>query len=214
MIPVLLSKKGVKRKRHWLAKMECFCGKIYFDFNPKRSKSCGCLTKLLISASKKTHGGSGIREYHSWAAAKGRCYNKSNAAYDRYGGRGIKMCTNWENSFSAFLSDMGKRPSEYHSLDRIDNDRGYTPENCRWATASQQSANRKNIIFIEGIPLKAYCNQKGLKYKRVWLRIKRGMEIKKALFDGKFRGGFDHVPYYWSRKKGNRSSHAMETNTK
>lgn len=90
------------------------------------------------------HGKSGTPEHRSWKAMHTRCYNKNNPAYKSYGGRGIKVCDRWRGvmGFSNFYSDMGKRPSLNHSIDRINNDGGYEPDNCRWATKSEQMINR------------------------------------------------------------------------
>lgn len=81
-------------------------------------------------------------EYRVWASMKQRCLNQNSTRYARYGGRGIVICDQWKNDFQAFLNDMGMRPSPGHSLDRIDNDGNYTPDNCRWATRSEQQRNK------------------------------------------------------------------------
>lgn len=82
-------------------------------------------------------------EYRAWADAKYRCFNPNAADYYKYGGRGITMCDEWRNDFDAFLEHIGPRPSAKHSLDRVDNERGYEPGNVRWATKSQQNINRR-----------------------------------------------------------------------
>jgi hypothetical protein len=91
---------------------------------------------------RRTHGMSSTPEYFAWAAMLSRCHNPANPRYDDYGGRGITVCDRWRADFAAFLADVGRRPSPAHSLDRIDNDRGYEPGNCRWATAYVQARNR------------------------------------------------------------------------
>lgn len=88
-------------------------------------------------------------EYHIWNAMVQRCYRTSSRAFPDYGGRGIQVCDRWRNSFENFLADMGKRPSEAHSLDRIDPDGHYSPENVRWATDKIQARNKRNTIRLE-----------------------------------------------------------------
>lgn len=107
------------------------------------STSCGCLQLEMITKVNRKHGESipCTREYAAWLSMKTRCTNSRFPRFKDWGGRGIKVCTRWRESFSNFLADMGRKPSPKHSMDRINNDGDYTPNNCRWATASQQARN-------------------------------------------------------------------------
>lgn len=111
------------------------------------TQSCGCYRNERTRAVKVTHGEtpSGkprAREYRAWRAAKNRCYNSRDKRYAEWGGRGIRMCDEWRNDYTAFVRDMGRCPPG-RSLDRINNDGHYEPGNCRWATPLQQTHNRR-----------------------------------------------------------------------
>ncbi len=136
---------------------QCECGSIkeYSAtlVNCGDSKSCGCVRKekLLqtIKDFKITHNLTRkIPEYISWANMRNRCNNPNCIRYKRYGERGIKVCERW-NDFTLFLQDMGYRPTPKHTIERINNDGDYCPENCRWATHREQSINKCNVIIYE-----------------------------------------------------------------
>lgn len=90
---------------------------------------------------REYHGMAHSPEYRVWAAMKSRCNNPNHSRYRYYGGRGIKICDRWNQSFKAFFSDMGKKTNPKHTLDRINNNGNYKPQNCRWATQAQQRRN-------------------------------------------------------------------------
>lgn len=98
---------------------------------------------------RNMHGLSKTRENRIWRGIKDRCYNPNRPEYKRYGGRGIKMCDEWKNDFTAFYKDMGNRPSPQHSVDRIDQDGDYEPSNCRWATRVEQQNNMRGNVYVQ-----------------------------------------------------------------
>lgn len=88
-------------------------------------------------------------EYTAWVNMKQRCYNPNMAGYERYGGKGVRVCKRWRESFENFIKDMGVKPSKHHSIDRINNRKVYSKKNCRWATRKEQQRNRENNIHIK-----------------------------------------------------------------
>lgn len=124
-------------------------------------------------------------EYKSWARMKNRCYNKGNKSYKNYGGRGIKVCERWVNSASNFISDMGPKPSRFHSVERVNNNGDYEPTNCKWATRYEQSRNRTDSFKItfngETKTITDWANQIGMKRTSLRNRIASGWPLEKAL---------------------------------
>lgn len=110
-----------------------------------RSISCGCFRV----ENQTKHGLCGTPEYIAWERMNARCNNPKDQSYEYYGGRGITICKEWSD-FSNFLSDMGERPSNKHSIDRIDNDKGYNRSNCKWSTKTEQNRNRRNLDTATG----------------------------------------------------------------
>lgn len=157
-----------------------------------KSKSCGC----WFAECRTTHNLTKSPEYQNWSAIKSRCLNKKHMNYQKYGGRNIIICDRWVNSFENFLSDMGERPSPSHSIDRIDNDGNYEPENCRWATPKEQGSNRRNNRIIEyngeSLPLCEWEDRSGLPRGVIKGRLRIGWNMGKAistpLMKSKFKG--------------------------
>lgn len=112
-----------------------------------RSQSCGCLRKERVIETQTKHnntkGHNKTPEYNSWAAMKARCYNQNFKQFPDYGGRGVIVCDRWKDSFEDFLIDMGEKPTPNHSIDRIDVNGNYEPENCRWTDRTSQQRNQR-----------------------------------------------------------------------
>jgi len=136
--------------------------------------------------SNTRHGGSKDPEYKIWAAMIGRCHNPSDKSFSRYGANGISVCEEWRNSYSAFIADMGRRPSKDHSIDRINNEGSYERLNCRWATSKQQQRNKSNnhrvVVDGESRTLAEWAELKGIRYATLIRRIHfQGWTPEKAI---------------------------------
>ena len=145
--------KDKKGRTQWLCKCECGQHRSLLGCKLKsgHSKSCGCYSRDRTVERSFKHGaarrGNNTPEFKAWQRMLGRCFLSTDHKYSDYGGRGITVCDEWK-SFSTFLSDMGTRPSAEHSLDRINVNGDYCPENCRWATLDQQANNKRRTIVL------------------------------------------------------------------
>lgn len=169
----------------------CDCGNLSTvtgsNLRKRGTTSCGCKkaeNNARAGDRTRTHGLSDSRIYHSWRAMIQRCENPSNPAYPYYGGRGIKVCDRWK-VFEYFLEDMGHPPSSQHSIDRIDNDLGYSAKNCRWATDLEQGRNRRNVWKVEFggeiLTIAEWAERFKIKPTTLRYRIKHGWTVEKAL---------------------------------
>ena len=135
------------------------------------------------------HGKCHTREYKIWEGIKKRCYSPTCKIYSYYGGRGITMCEEWRNDFMSFYNDMGTRPSPKHSLDRIDNDKGYCKDNCRWVTKEVQANNTRTNVFIEykgkRQTLAQWSKELGIPMQTFHNRIKNGLPMERVMYPGK-----------------------------
>lgn len=149
--------------------------------NNGHTQSCGCLLKEHArknAAKSRTHGQTKTATYQAWRGMRDRCENPSNSSYKNYGGRGIKVCQRWLESFENFFADMGARPTAKHSLDRFpDQDGDYEPKNCRWATWTEQQRNKRNnsLLTYNGKTqcISAWAEEKGISPAVLYARICR-----------------------------------------
>ena len=169
---------GTQSKVAYLCRCDCGNEKVIVAQHLKRGTcSCGCQKRDAARLAHLTHGMRQTPEYKIWAGIRNRGLNRNTKAYPAYGGRGIFICPRWLNSFEHFYADMGSRPSLRHSIERIDNNLGYSPDNCRWATRSEQNRNKRNnhLITLDGetLPLAVWADRLNVPYHRAKNRINR-----------------------------------------
>ncbi len=131
------------------------------------------------------YGVKALPEYWVWKTMRRRCRNPGFASYSRYGAVGVTMCEAWFSSFKTFYADMGPRPSDSHSIERMNGTKGYEPGNCVWATSEQQARNRKSnrwlTIGSETLCMADWCARYKIKPATVYLRVKKGMSMLDAV---------------------------------
>ncbi|WP_454751671.1 hypothetical protein [Cupriavidus necator] len=179
-------KSGKRPRIYWSC--VCKCGKttVVEASNLKAGavKSCGCIHKERVVAAVGKHGAIGTPEYVAWGHMKSRCYNTANPDYPNWGGRGIRVCDRWRESFVEFLADMGPRPDGM-TIERMDNDGDYEPGNCRWATRREQARNtrRSRYLTVSGVTrtVAEWCEKTGMSERMVRRRLDRGWSAMRAL---------------------------------
>lgn len=181
--------EGNGRKRiYWDCKCDCGNNTVVCGENLKRgaTTSCGCYKRECTSKRASTHRDTNTHLYGIWCSMKARCYNKNTKYYDRYGGRGIDICDQWKNDYESFKDWSVKNGySDGLSIDRINNDRGYSPDNCRWISMKEQANNRSSnrLITFQGEThnLTEWAEILNINPKTLFTRLYNGWSVERML---------------------------------
>lgn len=182
---------NIRGKPAWDCRCDCGAHRTIpgAALRKRNTRSCGCLKRDASTNRMRMHGdachGHTTAEFRAWCSARERCSNPKNPAFKNYGGRGIVVCERWLTSYDTFLADMGRKPSPAHTLDRVDNNGPYSPENCRWATRVVQANNtRRNRLLEEDGHVhtaKDWSHLTGLSLSCIWTRLSNGWSIHDTL---------------------------------
>src|SRR3954470_12920083 len=184
---VIGPKSVVKKHAMWMCGCDCGTEKLVAlsALRQGLTVSCGCHRNEVTVARSTTHGLTAEPEYRVWTLMRQRCENPRFPKYSDYGGRGISVCERWQH-FESFYVDMGPRPTPDHEVDRIDNDGPYAPENCRWATRTENCNNKRTNRFIEyggeRLTLAEWSRRTGIHYATLFRRLDHcGWTAERAL---------------------------------
>ena len=188
---VVIKTAGKTKNGAYLWQCKCDCGNEIIanvgNLKNGHTKSCGCLRVDRCKTNFTKHGLEHTRLYGIWSDMRLRCYDEKNIAYHRYGGRGITICDEWKNDVKAFYDwATANGYKDSLTIDRIDNDGNYCPENCRWATIKEQASNRRSNILVthngKTQTMKKWANEVGTPYKVVWARMQKlGWSAERSL---------------------------------
>jgi len=185
-----VTKQSAARNGKTMWSCACECGNTHIagtaTLRAGHTQSCGCLFKEVVGNNRRTHGMSETSEFKIWQDIVKRCTKEYKHAFKDYGGRGITVCDTWLESFESFYYDMGDRPTPEYTIERHDNEQGYNPCNCYWATRLAQANNTRQNVFIEHdgkrMTIAQWARHIGIPYMTLYSRLYRySWSIERAL---------------------------------
>jgi hypothetical protein len=193
------------RNGHMLWNCQCACGRESIvttgNLNIGHTQSCGCLQKDRSRKSKLVHGkyhdenGNRSKLYHVWDSMKQRCNNPNNKSYMDYGGKGVKVCSDWNDYKTFYDWAISNGYQEGLTIERINNTEGYKPSNCKWIKKSMQASNRRNNHYLsfrgKKMTVTEWGNELGINPKNILTRLRRGWSVERALTTPNDRRGND-----------------------
>lgn len=187
---------GEKRKGLAVWEFLCDCGKTVFipatQVIRGNNRSCGCLKLEKIKALKFSHGKNGSDVNVIWQRMNQRCHNPTCGDFKYYGARGVFVCDDWRKDFAAFSDHIGARPTPLHTVERIDNSKGYEPGNVKWATRMEQMRNTRRSHFVEvggeRLIISEWARRLGVHDSAIFARVKRGMTMEQAVTTPRMAG--------------------------
>lgn len=181
----VIKRSWSNERKKWLWSCRCECGTIISvttsDLVTGNTKSCGCLRRDTIARYSTSHGQSQTHLYGIWKKMRDRCKNKNIKSYKNYGLRGIRVCDEWQKFEPFYTWAITHGYTQGLTIDRIDNNGNYSPDNCRWATMKEQSQNRRTSVLFNGRCLKSWAEENGIPYKTLHYRIKHGWSFERAI---------------------------------
>lgn len=184
----VIDRVGSDKNKNALWRCLCDCGREVTvkgsELKKCHTRSCGCLQRDTVAARNRSHGMSKTAEYETWSGIIKRCDKTGRTDSHLYSDKGITVCDRWR-SFENFIADMGPKPSSSHSIERNDSNKNYCPENCRWATATEQARNTSRNHYLEfGGQTKCiaeWAEITGIRRSTIWVRLQRGWSVERAL---------------------------------
>lgn len=175
----------------------CGCGNRAYKTSGELSQGVGSCSRTcgVTSSNQKRarHGMWKTKVYKTWAGIKNRCHNPNHPHWKRYGGRGITVCGEWMESFESFYLHVGEPPTDDHTIDRIDNNKGYEPGNVRWATMKEQAGNRESNTWVEyqgkRMTWRQWADYLGIRYNTLMTRVRDKSDLSEILVKGYKRVG-------------------------